>query len=168
MQSPGISRSLLPTWQGCSQAALAGGNPMRAGRETFLLLLPPSLSRGVVGVFRAGCHHEGLVTQSPEPATASPRGHVALGALAQKAPWPCPQPPTSHPTASQIVLSCTGTVPPSPPRSPPAGRAPAVSPRERAVRRSTKQLQLIKGLNGVSERSWELATSINSSPCRAA
>lgn len=74
------------------------------------------------------------------------------------------EPPDGIPNCAELYRHRA----PLPTPLPPSWQTPAVSPRERAVRRSTKQLQLIKGLNGVSERSWELATSINSSPCRAA
>lgn len=86
-------------------------------------------------------------------------------------PWSPPSPYSpqiSNHTAFIIFLGCVsacGRVFPLPAPSPSTGKAPAVSPREHAVRHSMKQLQIIKGLNGVSEKSRELATSINSLPC---
>jgi len=125
--------------------------------------------------------HPSVPTCSPPTPQPAPAGDVAptrSASLPQKVPWPCPglsaaptSPQMSNLTASLVFPGCVGMcggVFPLPTPSPSPGKAPAVSPRERLVRHSMKQLQIIKGLNGASEKSRELATSINSSPCQAA
>lgn len=82
-------------------------------------------------------------------------------------PWSLHSPQMANLTASLFpwAMAEFSSIPPP---FPSTGKAPAVPPREHAVRHSMKQLQIIKGLNGVLGKSRELATSINSLPCRAA
>lgn len=184
-QSPGSSRSLLQA--GSAVEELSGGQQWLASP-----VAPPALSC-LSCSFWALFHREGSGTRGTEPrdggslstpsvATSSfpqvtpPLGLVLLQLclLVQKVPGPCPGIPTAHrqmtsqhPLFSQAASAC-GRVFPLPTPSSSTGKAPAVSPRERAVRHSMKQLHIIRGLNGVWEQSRELATSINSSSCRAA
>lgn len=185
-QSPGSSRSLLQA--GSAVEELSGGQQWLASP-----VVPPALSC-LSCSFWAPFHREGSVTQGTEPkdlgrslstpsvATSSfPQVTPPLGLLLSQALLLCPEGPravpwypiahrqttSQHPLSSQAASAC-GRVFPLPTPSSSTGKAPAVSPRERAVRHSMKQLHIIRGLNGVWEQSRELATSINSSSCRAA
>lgn len=185
-QSPGSSLSLLQA--GSAVEELSGGQQWLASP-----VVPPALSC-LSCSFWAPFHREGSGTQGTEPrdegglstpsvaASSFPQVTPSLGLLLLQALLPCPEGPRAVPwyphipqtnklTASLVFPGCTGTcgrVFPLPTPSSSAGKAPVVSPRERAVRHSMKQLHIIRGLNGVWEQSRELATSINSSSCRAA